>query len=117
MKKITLLFAAACALTVGGCYTTTLRSGLPPGRTPLDADKRWHSGFLGGTQEASGPYDVDRLCPEGWSEIKTETSFANGIVELFSVSVYNPQTIEVTCAAPAPKPAKEAAATPPAQSR
>lgn len=86
------------ALALNGCYTTTLRSGLPPGETKTEADMRWHSGFLGGTQEASGPYDVGALCPNGWSEIKTETSFANGFVELVSVHVYNPQTITVTCA-------------------
>ena len=52
-----------------------------------------------GTQEASGPYDVEKMCPDGWAEIKTETSFANGLVDVVTLNIYNPQTIEVTCAA------------------
>jgi hypothetical protein len=94
----TLLAVVSSAIALGGCYSTTLRSGLPAGETKMEVDEQWHSGFLGGTQEASGPYNVGELCPQGWSEIKTETSFANGLVELMSMRVYNPQTITVTCA-------------------
>ena len=98
MKWVTAITVICSALALNGCYSTTLRSGLPAGETKTEADMRWHSGFLGGTQEARGPYDVGELCPHGWSEIKTETSFANGFVELVSAHVYNPQTITVTCA-------------------
>jgi hypothetical protein len=98
MKWVTLLAVMSSAIALGGCYSTTLRSGLPAGETKMEVDEHWHSGFVGGTQEASGPYDVSELCPQGWSEIKTETSFANGLVELMSLHIYNPQTITVTCA-------------------
>jgi hypothetical protein len=95
-KQLLVLFVALAAT---GCYTTTMRSGKPVGEAPLAADDRWHSGFLGGTQEASGPYDLSQLCPDGWAEIRTKTSFGNGLVELLTVGVYNPQTVDVKCAA------------------
>jgi hypothetical protein len=91
------LFAAALALS--GCYSTTMHSGLPKGEVARNADDRWHSGFVLGTQDADGPYDIDELCPNGWSEIKTETSFGNGLVEVLTVGIYNPQTVRVVCAA------------------
>jgi hypothetical protein len=102
VKKHSLLLVVLGAVALSGCYSTTVRSGKPAGVTPLEADERWHSGFLGGTQEASGPYDLEKICPNGWSEIRTETSFANGVVDIFTVGVYNPQTIRVTCAAEKP---------------
>lgn len=98
MKWTTTLAVLSSTLFLNGCWSTTVRSGLPAGETKLEADERWHSGFVGGTQEASGPYDIRRICPEGWSEIKTETSFANGLVDVFTASLYNPQTITITCA-------------------
>lgn len=104
MKRFELLLLAVVALGATGCYTTTLRNGKPVGEAPLEADKRWHNGFVGGTEESSGPYVLDRLCPNGWAEIETHTSFGNGILEVVTLHLYNPQTIEVKCAAePAPK--------------
>ncbi len=103
MNAIKLGLVLVTAFAASGCYTTTIRSGRPAGQAPMEADARWHSGFLLGNQEASGPYDMDRICPEGWATIDTETSFGNGVVELVTVGVYNPQTVTVTCAAPAPK--------------
>jgi hypothetical protein len=102
MRKSNLILAALCALAANGCFTTTVRSGLPRGNTPLEADNRWHSGFIGGTAEASGPYDLTRICPEGWSEITTKTSVPNGVVQLVTGGIYDPQTIHVTCAANVP---------------
>lgn len=89
----------ALGLVASGCYTTTIRSGRPPGDVSFVADDKWHSGFLSGTQEASGPYAMDELCPHGWATIETRTSFANGLVEHAAFHIYNPQTVKVTCAA------------------
>jgi hypothetical protein len=97
MKR--LAFIACCALALNGCYTTTLKNGKPVGEAPLEADDRWHNGFVGGTEEASGPYELTELCPHGWAEIETHTSFGNGLLEIVTLSLYNPQTIEVRCAA------------------
>jgi hypothetical protein len=93
------LFIAFAAVALSGCYTTTLKSGKPAGEAPMEADARWHNGFVGGTEESSGPYRLEQLCPHGWSEIKTHTSFGNGLLEIVTLHLYNPQTIDVTCAA------------------
>jgi len=100
MKHSKIILMLAAGLVASGCYTTTVSSGKPAAEAPLEADQHWHLGFLGGTEEASGPYDLDKICPNGWSEIRTETSFANGLVEFMSMHIYSPQTVDVKCAAP-----------------
>jgi len=56
------------ALTLGGCATTTLRSGEPPGKTAAGFEERWHPGFLFGTVRGFGRYDLAQACPHGWAE-------------------------------------------------
>jgi hypothetical protein len=102
VTKHKLLLLVATSVALSGCYSTTIRSGKPAGDTPMEVDDRWHSGFLGGSQEASGPYDLEKICPNGWSEIHTKTSFANGVVDVMTGTIYNPQTVKVTCAAGEP---------------
>lgn len=102
------------ALSLGGCYTTTLRSGLPPAPAPtVEYDEKWHSGIVVGIAELSGPYKLTEICPYGWAEITTETSFVNGFVDLVTMGLYNPQTVTVICAG-APMPPPVAAPAPPA---
>jgi hypothetical protein len=95
---------AAAALLSFGCYTTTVRSGKPPATATIEYDERWHHGFVWGIAEVSGPYDLNRACPQGWAEIETETSFVNGLVELVTGGIYSPQTVTVRCARPVPAP-------------
>ena len=113
------------ALTLPGCYTTTVTSGKPAARATVAYDEKWHSGVVYGIAELSGPHDLEKICPHGWSEIKTETSFFNGFVDAVTYGIYNPQTITVRCAlpsepvatnAPAPKaaPIPSELAAPPA---
>jgi hypothetical protein len=105
VSRLALLPLLAAPL-LGGCYTTTVRSGLPPAGPPTIAhDEAWHHGVALGMGELSGPYDMPEECPNGWAEIRTETSFVNGLAELISFHLYNPQTVTVVCArAPAPAP-------------
>jgi Bor protein len=103
MTRADLLLALASLVLlalVSACYSTTVRSGKPVGHKAADADGRWHSGVLTGGVELSGPYDLDRLCPDGWAEIRTETSVFNEAAELLTFHLYAPQTVHVTCAAP-----------------
>ena len=100
MKRVFLLLSA---LALSACYTTTSRSGLPRAdKPPIAYDEKWHSGVVVGTGEVSGPYDLPEICPNGWAEIKTETSFPNWFAEIVTAGVYSPQTISIVCAA-APK--------------
>ena len=111
------------ALVLPGCYTTTVSSGKPPAPAAVAYDEKWHSGVVVGIAELSGPHNLEEICPNGWSEIKTETSFLNGFVDAVTYGIYNPQTVTVRCAlptqpvvaatpAPAPPPAPAAQAAP-----
>jgi hypothetical protein len=68
-------------LLCGGCYTTVISSGQASHKTAVAYDERWHSGFIGGTLEHHGDYNLDQACSPGWSSVETETSFLNGLVE------------------------------------
>ena len=107
MRKLLLLVVA-----LGGCYEITLRSGAVPARAPVQYDERWHHGFIAGVVEVGGMYDLDKICPYGWSEIRTETSAVNGVIGVAGLNfAYDPQTVTVICAQPS------AAAAPPGVSR
>lgn len=84
---------------LSGCYTTTVRSGAPAAPPRIEYDGKWHHGLVVGLAELSGPYDLSRICPEGWAEIKTETSFVQGLVEAVTGGIYAPQTVTVRCVA------------------
>lgn len=92
-------FYALCPLLLSGCYTTTLTRGAPAANARFEYDERWHHGMVVGIAELSGPYNLARVCPSGWAEIKTETSFLNGVVEAATSGIYSPQTVTVRCAA------------------
>ena len=72
-----------------------------------------------GIAELSGPYNLDAVCPEGWAELTTETSFANGFVDAVTYGIYSPQRVTVRCAVrskPAAPAAAPASAAPPGTS-
>jgi len=91
--------AVFALLGSAGCYTTTLQSGLPAAPPTVEYDDKWHSGVVLGIAELSGPYDLQKICPNGWAQIKTETSFVNGVVELVTSGIYSPQTVTIHCSA------------------
>ena len=115
MKASMLIFGgvALAGLMLSGCYTTTVSSGKPAAKASVKYDDKWHHGLVWGIAELSGPYELQRICPDGWSEIKTETSFVNGFVQAVTYGIYAPQTITVRCAvATAPGPASDAGSAP-----
>jgi hypothetical protein len=96
MKRIVLILALALA----GCWRVTIRDATHQvGETPIEYDNKWHSGLIIGLAELSGPYDLSKVCPRGWAEIHTETSFVNGLVELLTFNIYTPQSVTIRCAA------------------
>ena len=96
MKRV-ILMAALLALT--GCFKTHVRNGNPTGHTPIEYDNKWHNGLIYGIAELSGPYDLQKVCPQGWSEIYTETDFLTGLVSALTVQIYTPQRVTIRCAA------------------
>jgi hypothetical protein len=96
MKRVVLILALALA----GCWRVTIRDAtVPVGETPIEYDNKWHSGLIIGLAELSGPYNLAKVCPRGWAEIHTETSFVNGLVEFLTFNIYTPQSVTIRCAA------------------
>ncbi len=94
--KRALLILALCAT---GCFRTTIKNGRPMGHAPIEYDNKWHGGMVYGIAELSGPYDLSKVCPQGWAAVHTETSFLNGLVEVVTFNIYTPQSVTITCAA------------------
>lgn len=89
------------------CFTTTLRSGEPANPARLENDRRWHHGVIWGIAELSGPYDLKKICPNGWAEVTTETSFLNGLLTYLTSSVYTPQSVTIRCSGGEAEPSEE----------
>lgn len=96
---------------VSGCFSTTIRNGRPAAPATVAYDARWHHGAIAGMAEISGPYDLSEICPQGWAEIQTQTSFLNWVASW--VSLYTPQTIAVRCATDGSSPGAAAQSTAP----
>jgi Bor protein len=94
MKSLAMLLAIAMT----GCWATTVHSGKAPGAIPDGWNDRWHSGLLFGSVELSGPYDLNAICPRGWSEVRTRMSALNAILTVITFDIYSTQTITVVCA-------------------
>jgi len=95
MKRLLLVLAVLAT----GCWRMTIRNGNPVGETPIDFDNKWHSGVVYGLAELTGPYDISKVCPRGWAEIHTETPFPQGLVQVLTFNLYNPQGVTIRCAA------------------
>jgi hypothetical protein len=111
-RVATIAVAVATVTAASGCFTSIVKSGAPAAAAAIEHDEKWHSGLIYGIVELSGPYDLSRICPNGWAEIKTETSFVNGLVQLVTWNIYNPQSVTVRCAS-GPAPAGGPAMAPP----
>lgn len=96
MRAVTLAFAIATT----GCWATTVRSGKPAGTTPPAWLDRWHSGMLFGAIELSGPYDLNAICPHGWSEVRTRMGALNAVLTVLTFDIYSTQRVTVVCAVP-----------------
>jgi hypothetical protein len=99
---------AVIGMLATGCYTTTIHSGRPVSPATIGYDQRWHHGLFAGMAELSPAYDLSQVCPQGWAEVETEESFANGLAGLFS-SPYSAQNVTIRCSTPAPPTAAPAA--------
>jgi hypothetical protein len=110
MNAVKALALFTLILSSSACFTTTLRSGQPANAPRLENDRRWHHGLIWGIAELSGPYDLKKLCPNGWAEITTETSFVNGLLTSLTSSIYTPQSVTIRCSGEEAEPSEEEAA-------
>jgi len=95
MKCRQLFAIAVVAAASTGCFQQIVRSGLPAGQTVVD--RPWVSTWIFGLVQAD-PIDVRAACPRGVAVVRTQQSFANGLVGLLTLGIYTPQHVTVTCA-------------------
>lgn len=86
------------SLLATGCIETHLYSGLPPGDPPPGYEHRWHVSYLFGLTEGSGPYDLGKLCPGGWSEITVAPDFFTSVTGMITLYLYTPNRVTIICA-------------------
>jgi hypothetical protein len=113
MRALCVAALAAASAGSSACYRTAVHSGLPPGDVAPGTQDAWHSGFLFGLVETSGPHQLAELCERGWSEIKTQVDPLAAATTIVTLGLYTPQRVTVVCALEgAPAVAPERLATP-----
>jgi hypothetical protein len=85
-------------LLASACFRTTIHSGLPPDGPAPGFDRRWHSGFVFGLVEIDGPYDLQQLCPVGWSELASDMEPLQVAAFVLTLGIYAPQRVTIVCA-------------------
>ncbi len=98
--RIACLNALLSGWTCLGCATTTVHSGRPPLDLAPGYQERWHSAFLWGAVPASGPYDLARICPSGWSQVTVARDPFTLLAGAITLFIYSPSRISVVCALP-----------------
>ncbi len=100
MRARHVLVTLAGAALLSACFRTTVRSGQPPWHSPASHYEKWHSGYVLGAAEASGPYELTEVCPDGWSEVETETDPFEAYLTVLTLGIYAPQSVTIACTAP-----------------
>ena len=98
-RQLAVLALACSAFGLPACAMGTVRSGLPPGNVAPGHNEKWHAAFLFGVLEASGPYDLNRLCPDGWSEVDVGPDPFTLLAGALTLFIYAPTRVTVVCAA------------------
>ena len=82
-------------LTLGGCFRTTVETGLPPaaGQPVEEVAHFFLMGLIG-----EETFNLDALCPAGVSRIDEGTRAVDCVFGCASLGVYTPRTVRVTCA-------------------
>jgi len=87
----------ALALCVSGCAATTVRSGLPPGSAARGFDERWQPAFLFGVLPGTEPYDLSRICPQGWAQVTVSRDPFTLLAGLITLFIYSPSRVTIVC--------------------
>jgi len=89
------LFLAAFASMSTGCYHATIDTGRTPSTTTIE--RRWAHGWIYGLVPPS-TVETAKNCTSGIAKVSTQLSFANQLVSMFTLGIYTPMEIIVTCA-------------------
>ena len=87
---------AALLLLSAGCYHASIESGMKPGNERVE--KEWAASWVFGLVPPE-PIEAQSKCTTGVSKVETEHSFLNALVAFFTIQIYTPMHLTVTCAA------------------
>jgi hypothetical protein len=90
----TLLVLALVAL-LPACFHATVATGLRPGTVKIE--NKWAGSWIGGLVPPDA-VETMRECPAGVARVETRVSFLNQVVWFFTLGIYSPMEIIVTCA-------------------
>ena len=94
------LAATAGLLLATGCTATTVHSGRPPNLVPDGHEERWQSAFLWGAVPFGEPFDLARICPDGWAQVTVARDPFTLLAGLLTLFVYSPSRVTIVCAVP-----------------
>ena len=85
---------AVAALALAGCHAVRYDAGRAPSQRRWEKTIHfWAWGFQG-----DGRVDLDAACPEGAASWQNQQTFGDLLLDLFTLGIYVPRTITVTCA-------------------
>jgi Bor protein len=88
---------AVLLLSSVGCFHASVETGMKPGSDKFE--KEWASSWVFGLV-APETIEAKSKCTSGVSKVETQHSFLNALVAFFTLQIYTPMDITVTCAAP-----------------
>jgi hypothetical protein len=93
------LAAIAIALALdAGCFKATFDDRT---QTPATYHVQWRHRFIGGLV-GERDVDVHAFCPDGRvAQVRTGGSLLTSLATIFTLFIYSPRKVYVTCAAPA----------------
>lgn len=93
MTRFLVLLLAATSLT--GCFHIRYTNDAPAAAEA--SQKNWHNDAVFGLVEISEPENVTKACPKGFGLVKSEEGFLAGLVNVVTLSLYNPTDVLIYC--------------------
>ncbi len=98
MRRASLILTLAAALgaAASGCASIELRHGQASTR---ETWRYTSHTILFGFQSITRAEDLSRVCPGGWSSVRTYKNAWQSAATLVTLSFYSPSTVELGCVA------------------
>jgi hypothetical protein len=99
MRRHSIFALLLLAAALVGCYHATIETGAKPSTVTIE--QHWASGWIFGLVPPK-TVETAAKCTTGVARIETQLSFVNMLVSFFTLNIYTPMDIRVTCAEGAP---------------